>query len=113
MRVEAQNGIADIVVVRHLALIEQNDILKLTGISDNAALADQCLAANEGALTNFGVFIDDAGTGNVGRVKYPGAFGNPYILAALFKAILRERFSQRQDDLLYVRKDLPGIGICL
>ena len=36
---KAQNGIADIVVVRHLALIEQNNILKLAGISDNAALA--------------------------------------------------------------------------
>ena len=113
MGMESKDGIADIIVMRYLAFIEQNNILQLTGIADNAALSDQRLPADERTLANFRVLINNAGTCNISRIEHDCTFGNPDVLSALFETIFRKSFSDCQNDFFNVRERFPGIGVLL
>ena len=113
MGMESKDGIADIVVMRYLALVEQDDILQLAGIADNAALSDQSLSADKCTLADFRIFINNAGACNISRIEHDCTFCNPDVLSALFKTIFRKRFSDCQNDFFNVRERFPGIGVLL
>src|SRR5699024_2101674 len=61
MRAVAQDGVAHVVIVRGLHLVEQDDVLELHGVAHDAALADDGAAAYKRAMPHLGLVVDDTG----------------------------------------------------
>ena len=60
MRLIAQDTVADIVIMGGLDIIENDDVFKFSGISDNAVFAYQCASSYKGTVADFGIFAYDA-----------------------------------------------------
>ena len=48
-----QNGITDIIIVRYLNVIKQDDIFQLRGVAHHAVVAHQRAAPDKGALAQY------------------------------------------------------------
>ena len=49
MGLVAENGVADIIIMRHLYIIEKNDVFELRGVADDAVIADERIARFDGS----------------------------------------------------------------
>ena len=94
VRVEAQNAVADIVVMRDFYLVEKHHILELCGISDSGAISDDRASADKCALSDSCIFINDAGAADISAVKDNGTLCHPDVLASLLESVLRQLVSQ-------------------
>ena len=72
MAVVAENRVADIVVMRHLHMIEQNDILQFNGVADNTVRTDKRAAADKCTVAHFGIGPDNARRTEICGRKYLG-----------------------------------------
>ncbi len=50
MRFAAENAVADVVVMRHLNIVEKDYVFKLGRVADHAVIADKRAAADKGAM---------------------------------------------------------------
>ena len=106
----AHDGIADVVIVRGLRAVEQDGVFYLGGIADDAACADERVAADKCAGAHLGLRPDDSGACNVDvRVKL-GAFRDPHVFAALLVFLGRKCFAERFNELADLRQRLPRVG---
>ena len=80
MRLISQNGIADIVVMRSLYVIEEYHVFELHGVADNAVSAYERTAADECAVAYLGAVIYDAGSPYIGGGEDLCVLRNPDIL---------------------------------
>ena len=87
VRVVSQNGIAHVVEVRHLHVIEQNHVLQLRGISHHSVFAHNCRAAKKSALAHFSAVIDDQRTSQIGTVEHRGILGNPHAFCGMVELV--------------------------
>ena len=56
----SKNRVADIVVMRNLYFIKENDIFQFGGVSNDSAFADDGVSADKGTLTDLSAFSNDA-----------------------------------------------------
>ena len=93
----AQNGVAYVVVVGSLNVVEENDVFELNGVADNAVRADESRASDESAVSYFCFGADDAGCAevsglkNLGGLVNPNAFGSLLVIAAECGAELEDK----------------------
>jgi len=59
VRLVAENGVADVIVMRHLRAVEEQRVFQLGGIADHAAVADDDVLADVGVVPDLAVFPDD------------------------------------------------------
>ena len=60
MRFAAENAVADVVVMRHLNIVEKDYVFKLGRVADHAVIADKRAAADKSAMPYFGILPDYA-----------------------------------------------------
>ena len=113
VRVVSQNGVAHVVEVRHLHVIEQNHVLQLRGISHHSVFTHNGRAAQKSALTHFSAVIDDQRTSQISAVEHRGILGNPHAFCGVVELVLRQRGAQFQNEILDVRQRVPGVGKAL
>ena len=113
MRVKTEYAVANIVVVGYFDFVEKDNVLELCGISDSSAVSDDRAAADESALPYCRVLINDAGTTDIGAVKYRRAFGYPDVIAPLFKSVFGQFIAEGNDKIADVLKNFPGICFAL
>ena len=56
----AEDTVTDIVIVRGLDVIENDDVFEFSGISYNAVFAYQCASSYESTMAHFGIFAYNA-----------------------------------------------------
>ena len=86
----SEDGIAHVVIVRHLYFVEQYDVLKFCRVTYDCAFADDCISADKCALADFCVLSDDRRSVDVGCLEYGCGFGDPYVFADLIVFICRK-----------------------
>ena len=107
MCVPAEDGVADIVVVRDLAVVEDNHILELDAVTDDTIGTDQCRAADEGAMPDLGIRADDARWDDVGRGEDHGILVDPD-LRLNFLVFRTERGTKPENEILDSGQSFPG-----
>ena len=60
MRLESEDRITYIVIVRNLNVVADDNVLKFCGVADNALASDESAASDECTLTDFCLRSDDA-----------------------------------------------------
>ena len=63
-----ENGVADIVEVRDLRLVEDEAVLKLTGVPQHDAITDDDILTDVGAVANLASLADPSGSLDHGSV---------------------------------------------
>lgn len=95
--VVSENGIAYIIVVRSLNMVEKNDVLELDGVADYAVRPDQRRASDKRAVTDLCLRSDDAGRAeacggeNLCCLVNPDMLGNFFIVIAECGAELKDK----------------------
>ena len=107
MSLVAENGITDVVEVRRLDVVEQDDVFQLAGVADDGVFADDGIAADKCALAQLRTVVDDAGACNIGAVKDLGIARDPDVLAALLILVRRKRGAELKNEISDVRQRLP------
>ncbi len=59
VRLVAEDGVADVIEVRHLRAVEEQRVLQFGRIADDAAVADDDVLAEVGVVANLAIFPDD------------------------------------------------------
>ena len=111
MGLVAEDGVADIVEMRRLDVIKQDNVFQLAGVADDGVLAHDRIAAHKGALAQLGAVVNDAGAGDIGTVKDLGIARDPDVLAALLVLLCRERRAELKNKISDLRQRLPRIGL--
>ena len=76
----SEDGIANIVIVRCLNVIEEDDVLELDGVTHYAVCTNQSGASDEGTVADFRVRSNDAGSAEICRRKYLRCLVYPDVL---------------------------------
>ena len=113
VRLVAEDGVADVVIVRGLDVVEQDDVLELNGVADDCVLADDGAAADERAVADLRAVVDDAGRAEVSRGEHLCVLRHPYALAGVIELVRIERGAELEDEVLYPVKHLPGVGLAV
>ena len=95
VRLVTENGIADVIEMRHLAAVEEQRVLELARIADHAAIADDDAFAEIGVVADLAVAPNDGRAFDHHAVFEHRAFADEHILAdvgAAFAAIVQARF---------------------
>ena len=79
MRLIAEDRVADIVVMRDLDIVKQDDIFQFRRIADNTVLADKRRTADERGVPDLGARTDDAGSCDLCGRKDLGGLVDPDI----------------------------------
>ena len=95
----AQNGVAYVVVVGSLNVVEENDVLELNGVADNAVRADESRASDESAVSYLCFGSDDAGCAEVCGLKNLCGLVNPNALCSLL-VVVAEGGTELEDKVL-------------
>ena len=104
-----EDGVADIVVVRGLDVVEQDDVLQFAGVADDAVGTDECGAADECAVANFGLGPDDAGRSEVCGREHRCRLVDPHMLLDFF-IVVTQRRAEFEDEVLDALQGFPGVG---
>ena len=104
--VPAEDGIADVVVVRDLAVVEYDRVLELDAVADYAIGTDENGTPDKGTVPHFGVRANDARRDYVGCGEHHGVLVNPN-LGLSFNVIRTERRPQLKNKILDAGKGLP------
>ena len=104
-----KNTVTDIIVVRNLHIVKKNHIFQFSAVSHNTVSANQRAPADKSSGAYFCFMSDDCRcTDIVVRIDF-GVPGNPDIFTDLFKLILRQGFTQFDNEFLDFPKSFPGI----
>ena len=99
--------------MRDFYFVEEYYVLEFGGISDSSAVSDDRAAADEGALPYSRVLINDAGSADICAVKYRRAFGNPDVIAPLFKSVFGQFIAKGDDKIADVLENFPRVCFAL
>ena len=113
MRLVAEHGIADVIIMRRLDIVEKYRVFYLGRVADDGVFANDGAASYECAVAHLGAVIDDAGAADVCRRKNRRILCDPYIFAALLKLILGQGIAKLDDKVLYIGQHLPRVGLAL
>lgn len=69
----AQDGIAHITEVRHLATVEKKDIFEFAGVPDDAIISDDHILADIGAVPDLAIATDNGRPLDHGSMLYDGS----------------------------------------
>ena len=105
--VPAEDGIADVVVVRDLAVVEDDRVLELDAVADYAVGTDEYRTPDKGTMPDFSVRAYDARRDYVGCGKHHGILVNPD-LRLHFLIVRPECGSEGKNHVLDAGKSLPG-----
>ena len=61
VRLVAENGVAEVIEMRHLAAVEEQGVLEFAGIAHHAVVADDDVLADVGVVADLAVLADDGG----------------------------------------------------
>ena len=109
----SQHSISNIIIMRNLNLVKQHCILKLCGISHNCALTNDSLAADKCTVAHLGVSANDSRSGDTCSRRNCSGSCDPYIFALLLIFRRIQCFSQLNNEISDLRKNLPRIGFSL
>ena len=84
--------------MRHLYIIEKNDVFELRGVADDAVIADERIAADESAGAHLGLMPDDARRAEIrGGIDLRVA-RDPNALLGMVVFVRAERRAERGDQ---------------
>ena len=106
-----QDGIAHVVIVRHLHVVKEDHVFQLRGIAHHTVVPHQGAAPDEGTGTDLGLMADDAGPGDVVVGIDHGVLGDPHVLLGMVVLLGAQRGAQLQDEALDTIQDLVRIGL--
>ena len=109
MRLVSEYRIADIVIVGNLNVIEQYDVLKFRGISDNAVVPDKRRTSYEGSGPYLCTVSDDARSADVVVRISLCILCDPHILLGMIVLIRRKCRTYLKDQFLDAFECFPGI----
>ena len=95
----SEYGISDVVVVRCLNVIEEDDVLELHGVSHHALAAYECRASYERAVSDLCLRSDDAWLTEIRAREHLRCLVHPYMLFALLILIMVKRFADLNDHV--------------
>ena len=98
VRLVAEHGIADVIIMRRLDIVEKYRVFYLGRVADDGVFANDGAASYECAVAHLGAVIDDAGAADVCRRKNRCILCDPYIFAALLKLILGQGIAKLDDE---------------
>ena len=113
MRLVAEHGVADVIIMRCLDIVEEYRVFYLGGVSDNGVFADDGAAPYKCAVAHLGTVVNDAGAADVSRREYRCILCDPYIFIPLFKLILGQSIAKGDDEVLYIGQHFPWVGPAL
>lgn len=105
----AQDGVAHIVVVRGLDVVEEDHVFQLHRIAHYTVGSHQSGTPDEGAVAYLGLRTDDAGCAQVGGGGHHGGFVDPDVLLGLAVLLSGELAAQGEDQVLDAVQGLPGV----
>ena len=97
MRLETEDAVSHIIVVRHLHFVKENDIFEFGGVADDRALPDNGISADECAVADLCLLVDDARSVDACCRRYLCRFCDPDIFAAFLELIFRKRTAKLHD----------------
>ena len=101
MCLESQDTVTDIIIMRHLYLIKENNIFKLGRISDNSTLSNDGISTDERTVTNLCLLINNGRSIDKGTRCNRGIIGYPCLLYTS-----DSEDSSEEDEFAY--GDVPG-----
>src|SRR5579859_2889239 len=111
MRLVAEDGVADVIVVRRLGVVEQKRIFQFGRIAHHAVVADDDIFAEVGVVANFAVFADDGRAFDHHAVLQDRAFADEHLFADVrpaFALVAQFRFQIGGEIPLNFFQRLPG-----
>ena len=109
VRFIAQNGIADVIIVRGLHAVEKDAVFQLAGIADHRAVADEHVAADKRAGAHLGLFANHARACDAGRRRNRRRLGDPHIRRRMIVSAQIERSADFEHRFADVGKRFPRI----
>ena len=109
VRLVAQHGIADVVIMRGLHLVKEDTVFQLAGVANHRAIADEHIPADERAGAHLGFFTDDARAGDAGRRRNRRGFGDPHILSRVIVIVQIQPLTDGQHRFADFRECFPRI----
>ena len=106
----SEDGIAYIVVVRCLNVIEEDHVLELYGVSYNAVSSDKSRTSYECAVSYLSVRSDDAWSSEICARENLCSLVNPYVLADLIVFCRIKSLSELDDHVLDALQSFPRIS---
>src|SRR5260370_30759923 len=79
MHFEADDGIADVIEVRHVGIVKKQRVFDLAGIADHAVVADEDVFAHISVMTDLAVAPDDGWALNHRAVLDHRALANEHL----------------------------------
>ena len=79
MRLEAKNGVPDIIVMWHFRVVENDTVFKFAGVTQDAAIADHHIFPDVAPCANHAVFADPSWATNDSSRFESCAFINEYV----------------------------------
>ena len=86
--------------MRYLYFVEQDDVFKLSGVSDYRTFSDQGAATDECTVAHLGVFADDDRSVQIGAVEYLSLSYEPDVFTAFLIFCRIQAVSQFDDKSL-------------
>ena len=95
--------------MRYLYFVKQDNVLKLSGVSDYRTFSDQGAATDECTVAHLGVFADDDRSVQIGAVKYLRCLMNPDVFTAFLIFCRIQAVSQFDDKITETCQCLPRV----
>jgi len=116
VRLEAEDGIADVIEMGRDGLVEEQRVLELGGIADGAVVADEDVFPDVGVVADLAIAPDDGRAFDHRAVLHDRAFPDENIFADVGDAlafIVQARLEMALDVLLDPGERVPGMGAAI
>ena len=94
MRLIAENGITDVIIVRNLCVVKNDAVFQFGRISDNGTAPDNGTAANKSTMSDFCTVTDDKRAVQISGRRDLSCFADLDVLFGLRVFIRRKRSTQ-------------------
>src|SRR5947207_6442277 len=108
----ADNRVADIIEMRHLAVVKHENVLEFAGVAHHAVVSDDDVLAHVGTVANLAVFPDDGRAFDHGAVLHHRALADKNLVANPRRArafIEQTRAQVAAQIVLQLAERLPGV----
>ena len=95
-----ENAVPDIIIMRNLHIVEQNDIFQFGAVADHAVVADQRASADKRAGTDFRLMADNGRRPDIVVGIDFGILGNPDVFADFIEFVSRKGLAEFDDEFL-------------
>ena len=107
-----EDGIANIIEMRNLRVVEQERVLQFARIADHAIVAHDDVVADVGVVTDFAISTNDRRAFDHRAILHHGAFADENIVTDkrdAFALIAQRRLQSGLDVVLQLLQGVPGI----